>query len=30
MLITVDKDWQIIGGLFYNMMHKYVKAISRI
>ena len=29
MLITVDKDWQIIGGLFYNMMHKYVKAISR-
>lgn len=29
MLITVDKDWQIIGGLFYNMMHKYVKAISK-
>tara|TARA_B110000285_G_scaffold74789_1_gene86117 strand:+ start:109 stop:843 length:735 start_codon:yes stop_codon:yes gene_type:complete len=29
MLITVDKDWQIIGGLFYNMMHKTVKAISK-
>ena len=29
MLITIDKDWQIIGGLFYNMIHKTVKAISK-
>ena len=28
-LITVDKDWTIISGMMYNMMHKYVKAISK-
>ena len=28
-LITVDKDWQIIGGLFYSMIHKHVKSISK-
>jgi 5'-3' exonuclease len=28
-LITIDKDWQMIGGLFYSMMHKYVKPISK-
>ena len=28
-LITVDKDWQMIGGMFYSLMHKYIKAISK-
>lgn len=29
-LITVDKDWQMIGGLFYSMIHKNVKAVSKV
>ncbi len=28
-LITVDKDWQMIGGMFYSLMHKYIKPISK-
>lgn len=30
MVATVDKDWKMIGGLFYNMQYKSLGAISRI
>ena len=28
MVATVDKDWKMIGGLFYNMQYKSLTAIS--
>ena len=30
MLITVDKDWKTIGGLFYNLLHNNLSAVSTI
>lgn len=30
MVATVDKDWKMIGGLFYNMQYKSLSAISKI
>jgi len=30
MVATVDKDWKMIGGLFYNMQYKSLTAISTI
>ena len=29
MVGTIDKDWKMIGGLFYNMQYKTLKAISK-
>ena len=30
MLITVDKDWKTIGGLFYNLLYNNLSAVSTI
>jgi hypothetical protein len=30
MLITVDKDWKTIGGLFYNLLHNNLSAVSTV
>ena len=30
MLITVDKDWKTIGGLFYNLLYNNLFAVSTI
>jgi hypothetical protein len=29
MLITLDKDWKTIGGLFYNLLYNNLSAISK-
>lgn len=29
MLITLDKDWKTIGGLFYNLLHNNLSAVSK-
>jgi len=30
MLITLDKDWKTIGGLFYNLLYNNLSAVSKI
>jgi hypothetical protein len=30
MLITLDKDWKTIGGLFYNLLYNNLSAISKV
>ena len=30
MLITLDKDWKTIGGLFYNLLHNNLSAVSKV
>ena len=30
MLITLDKDWKTIGGLFYNLLYNNLSAVSTI
>jgi hypothetical protein len=30
MLITLDKDWKTIGGLFYNLLYNNLSAVSKV